>query len=47
MGQFWTRKKEDHTKEKETMQSDDFITRWTKLQKAPVKGEQPKIENTK
>jgi hypothetical protein len=47
MGQFWTKRKEDHSKEEETMQSDDFLTRWMKLQKEPAKGEEPKIENSK
>lgn len=47
MGQFWTKKKDDYSKEKETMQSDDFLTRWMRLQKAPSTGEQPTIENTK
>lgn len=46
MARFWTRKNEDHNKEEETMQSDDFLVRLYK-KKNDKALEKPKIENTK
>lgn len=45
MAQFWTRKKKDYSKEKETMQSEDFLVRIAK-NKEEKQVEKPKIENT-
>ena len=48
MANFWTRKKEDYSKDEETMQSEDFMDRITKMQlKKTVPNEKPLIENTK
>ena len=46
MGQFWTKRKEDHSKEEETMQPEDFLVRLVK-RKEEQAVEKPKIENTK
>lgn len=47
MARFWTRNKEDHSKEEETMQSDDFLVRLAKMQTEEKPVEKPRIENTK
>lgn len=46
MARFWTRKNEDHSKEEETMQPEDFLARVAKAKKIEAV-EKPKIENTK
>lgn len=46
MARFWTRKNEDHSKEEETMQAEDFLVRLAKRKEEKPK-EAPKIENTK
>lgn len=45
MAQFWTRRKEDHSKEKETMQSEDFLSRVAKVRQEKA-NEKPRIEST-
>ena len=45
MANFWTRKKEDYSKDEETMQSEDFMDRMTKMQlKKTVPNEKPQIK---
>ena len=46
MAQFWTRKKEDYSRDEETMQPEDFLVRLAK-RKEEKAVERPKIENTK
>ena len=46
MARFWTRKKEDFSKDEETMQPEDFLMRITR-RKEEKAAEKPKIENTK
>lgn len=46
MARFWTRKNEDHTKETETMQSEDFLARVAKAKERKA-AEKPKIESVK
>lgn len=45
MARFWTRKNEDHSKEEETMQPEDFLVRIVK-KKEEQAVEKPKVENT-
>jgi hypothetical protein len=46
MARFWTRKKQDFSKDEETMQSADFLLRLAQ-RKEEKAVEKPKIENTK
>ncbi len=46
MARFWTRKKEDFSKDEKTMQCSDFLVRLTDHKKEYAV-ENPKIENTK
>lgn len=46
MAHFWTRKKQDYSKEEETMQANDFLVRVAKA-KADKPADKPKIENIK
>lgn len=46
MARFWTRKKEDFSKDEKTMQCSDFLVRLTDYKKEDAV-ENPKIENTK
>ena len=46
MARFWTRKNENHEKEEETMQSEDFLSRVAKAKQQKAV-EKPKIENIK
>lgn len=46
MARFWTRKKEDFSKDEKTMQCNDFLVRLTEHKKEDAV-ENPKIENTK
>lgn len=46
MARFWTRKNEDHSKDEQTMPSEDFLYRVAKSREVKA-AEKPKIENTK
>jgi hypothetical protein len=46
MARFWTRKKEDYSKDEKTMQCEDFFARLTNLKKDDAM-ENPITENTK
>lgn len=47
MARFWTRKNEDYTKEEDTLQAEDFLSRVARLKEKDRPAEKPKIENTK
>lgn len=46
MARFWTRKKEDYSKDEKTMQCIDFLVRLTNHKKDDAL-ENPKLENNK
>lgn len=46
MARFWTRKKEDYSKDEKTMQCADFLVRLTNCKKEDAM-ENPNMENNK
>lgn len=46
MARFWTRKNEDLSKDEQTMQAEDFLSRMARAKEVQA-AEKPKIENTK